>query len=88
MYAGLRFSLETVDGYRLGKLAIPYSQIAQWINFLTSPHYDAQVIFAEQNLHTVEIYFQACEGLYSYLENRIHPNPYPESVHTEMAFAS
>jgi hypothetical protein len=88
MYAGLQFSLETVDGDRLGKLAVPYTQIAQWINFLASPHYDAQVIFAEQNLHTVEIYFQACEGLYSYLENRINPKPRQESVQTGMAFAS
>lgn len=75
MHAGLRFSQEMIDGDRFGKLVVPYAQIAHWINFLASPHYGAHVVFAEQNPYGVEIYFQGCEGLYSYLERRVNADP-------------
>ncbi|MBW4690261.1 MAG: hypothetical protein KME27_00680 [Lyngbya sp. HA4199-MV5] len=74
MQPALNFSLEIVDGERLGKLAVPYVQVARWLNFLTSPHYGAQIIFAEQGREGVTIYFDACEGMYSYLDDRLHPN--------------
>ncbi|MBW4468793.1 MAG: hypothetical protein KME45_00110 [Stenomitos rutilans HA7619-LM2] len=73
MQPALNFSLEIVDGERLGKLAVPYVQMARWLNFLTSPHYGAEIIFAEQGRDGVTIYFDACEGMYSYLSDRIHP---------------
>ena len=72
MQSALNFSLEIVDGERLGKLAVPYVQVARWLNFLTSPHYGAQIIFAEQTKEGVTIYFDACEGMYSYLNDRLH----------------
>ncbi len=72
MHAGLKFSLELVDGERLGKLAVPHTQMACWLNFLTAPHYGAQIIFAEQGCDGVTIYFDACEGMYGYLSDRIN----------------
>ena len=72
MQPALKFSLEIVDGERLGKLAVPYVQVARWLNFLTSPHYGAQIIFAEQGRESVTIYFDACEGMYSYLSDRLN----------------
>ena len=72
MQPALKFSLEIVDGERLGKLAVPYVQVARWLNFLTSPHYGAQIIFAEQGREGVTIYFDACEGMYSYLSDRLN----------------
>lgn len=74
MQPALKFSLEIVDGERLGKLAVPYVQVARWLNFLTSPHYGAQIIFAEQGREGVTIYFDACEGMYSYLSDRLNPD--------------
>lgn len=72
MHVALKFSLETVDGERLGKLAVPHHQVARWLNFLTSPHYGAHIIFAEQGKEDVTIYFDACEGMYAYLGDRIN----------------
>ena len=89
MQPALKFSLEIVDGERLGKLAVPYIHVARWLNFLTSPHYGAQIIFAEQDREGVTIYFDACEGMYSYLRDRIHPDratPHPQP--TPLALAS
>ncbi|UBF25718.1 hypothetical protein K9N68_29875 [Kovacikia minuta CCNUW1] len=71
MHARLKFSLEVVDGERLGKLTVPLSQVAEWINFLTSPHYGTRIIFAEQSNEGDTLYFDACEGLYRYLSDRI-----------------
>jgi hypothetical protein len=68
----LQFSVETIDGYRLGKLAVPYSQIADWLNFLVAPQYRAEIISAEQCKDYVEIYFQSSEGLYLYLDMRLN----------------
>jgi hypothetical protein len=86
---GLRFSLEVVDGDRCGRLFVPFSQVAQWINFLVNPHYNVQVIAAEQGINGVEIYFQACEGLYGYLADRIDAEVHSHrDVSPEMALAS
>ena len=74
MQTALKFSLEIVDGERLGKLSVPYVHVARWLNFLTSPHYGAEIIFAEQGREGVTIYFDACEGMYSYLTDRLHPD--------------
>ncbi len=74
MQPALKFSLEMVDGEKLGRLAVPYVQVARWLNFLTSPHYGAQIIFAEQGREGVTIYFDACEGMYSYLSDRLNPD--------------
>lgn len=74
MQPALKFSLEIVDGERLGKLVVPYVQVARWLNFLTSPHYGAQIIFAEQGREGVTLYFDACEGMYSYLHDRLTPD--------------
>jgi hypothetical protein len=85
MQPALKFSLEIVDGERLGKLSVPYSHVARWLNFLTSPHYGAQIIFAEQGREGLTIYFDACEGMYSYLRDRI--NPEPKVTHREASLA-
>jgi hypothetical protein len=74
------FSVETIDGCRFGKLAIPHSQIADWLNFLTNPQYRTDMISAEQESSSVTIYFQASEGLYLYLGMRLS--------HTAVAMAS
>ncbi|NJN87383.1 MAG: hypothetical protein HC881_15100 [Leptolyngbyaceae cyanobacterium SL_7_1] len=65
------FSVETIDGCHLGKLAIPYNQIADWLNFLTNSQYRTEIISAEQGSSSVDIYFQASEGLYLYLGMRL-----------------
>jgi hypothetical protein len=75
MYAGLKFYLEIVDGARLGKLIVPFPQIAYWLNFLTSPHYGVQIIYTEQGTEVVTIYFDAYEEVYAYLGDRLHAKP-------------
>jgi hypothetical protein len=71
MYFELKFSLEVVEGTRLGKLVVPLAQVARWLNFLTSPHYGAEIIFSEQGQETVTIYFDAYDEVYSYLSDRL-----------------
>lgn len=72
MNSPLQFSVETVDGCRLGKLGVPSSQIADWLNFLINPQYQAEIVAAEQNQEWIDIYFQASEGLYLYLDARLN----------------
>lgn len=67
----LQFSVEMIDGCRLGKLGVPSSQVADWLNFLVTPQYRAEIVAAEQNQEWIDIYFQASEGLYLYLETRL-----------------
>jgi len=89
MHSKLKFSLEVIDGERLGKLAVSLSQVAYWLNFLTSPHYGARIIYAEQDCEGVTIYFSACEGMYGYLSDRASSEPktlQPETA--QLAFAS
>jgi hypothetical protein len=66
-----RFVVEMIDGARTGKLTVPLTQTADWINFLVTPHYRAEIIAAEQTRQGIEIYFAAGEGLYAYLEGRL-----------------
>ena len=68
-----QFSVETIDGNRLGKLGVPLSQISDWLNFLVTPHYQAEIISAEQEQDWISIYFEAGEGLYTYLDQRLTP---------------
>ena len=68
-----RFTVETVDGARLGKLGVPLPQISDWLNFLVTPHYQAEIISAEQEHEWINIYFEAGEGLYAYLDRRLSP---------------
>lgn len=65
------FTVEWVDGFPLGRLWIPLSQAADWINFLVTPHYQVEIIAAEQDAEVLSICFEASEGLYSYLEGRL-----------------
>lgn len=67
------FLIETVDGYRFGKLSLPLGHIADWLNFLASPHYNAQIISAEQDSAHIDIFFEASEGLYAYIEEKLNP---------------
>lgn len=67
-----QFTVETIDGSRLGKLDVPLSQIADWLNFLVTPHYQAEIISAEQEKDWINIYFEAGEGLYTYLDRRLN----------------
>ena len=71
-YQNTSFSVELVDGCRLGRLGIPLPQIADWLNFLATPHYQTDIISAEQESERLSIYFEASEGLYSYLEVRLN----------------
>jgi hypothetical protein len=65
------FGVEIVDGYRLGRLLVPLSEVADWLNFLVTPHYRAEIVSAEQVSDRLCIYFEANEGLYSYLEGKL-----------------
>jgi len=67
------FAVEIVDGYRLGRLWVPLPQVADWLNFLATPHYQAELVSAEQSGDCLSLYFEASEGVYSYLEARLHP---------------
>lgn len=70
MQAELKFSLEVVDGDQLGKLNIPFTQVARWFNVLTSPHYNVQILHTEQDWDGVTIYFAADEAMYWYVSDR------------------
>lgn len=90
MHSKLSFSVEVINGDRLGCLAIPFLQVADWINFLASPHYGAQVISAEQKGDSIHLYFQGGDGLYGYLDMRINTNAKmsPEASLSALALAS
>ncbi|MEB3359294.1 MAG: hypothetical protein VKK04_21390 [Synechococcales bacterium] len=66
------FSVETIDGCRLGRIRVPCSQVADWLNFLVAPQYQAAFVFAEQCRETIDLYFEAAEGVYFYLEARLN----------------
>lgn len=72
MQAATRFSVETIDGDRFGKLTVPQGQIADWLNFLVNPQYHADLMWAEQEHEVVHLYFEANEGLYLYLDMRLN----------------
>lgn len=65
------FQIDTVDGLRLGCLQVPLPEVADWLNFLVTPHYRADIVSAEQLGDRLHIYFAANEGLYVYLEHRL-----------------
>jgi hypothetical protein len=56
---------------RLGKLKVPHRKVADWINFLTSPRQQVQILSAENNRGSITIYFQASEHLYTYLDTNL-----------------
>ncbi|MGB3491359.1 MAG: hypothetical protein WBA57_01435 [Elainellaceae cyanobacterium] len=66
------FSVETVDGYQLGRLTVPLTQVADWLNFLAAPQYRASLVSAEQSADVMDLYFQASDGVYLYLEVRLN----------------
>ncbi len=74
-YSDPAFVVEVVDGYPLGKLQVPLVQVADWLNFLATPHYRAEIVMAEQGGDRLSIYFAASEGLYTYLQTRLHAQP-------------
>jgi hypothetical protein len=65
------FSIEEIDGCRLGRLCVPLSDVADWLNFLATPGYRASLVAAEQDADHVDLYFQGNGGLYLYLEKRL-----------------
>ncbi|WP_204139802.1 hypothetical protein [Halomicronema sp. CCY15110] len=65
------FHVDVVDGFRLGCLHVPLAEVADWLNFLVTPHYRADIISAEHVSDRLHIYFEASDGLYAYLENRL-----------------
>lgn len=65
------FGIEVVDGYRLGRLQVPLTDVADWLNFLVTPHYRTDIISAERVGEYIQIYFEANEGVYTYLEGRL-----------------
>lgn len=69
--SSVAFQVEVVDGYRLGCLQVPLTTVAEWLNFLVTPHYRAEIVSAEQVGDRLHIYFEANEGLYAYLEMRV-----------------
>jgi hypothetical protein len=83
MSTQLEFSVESIDGSRLGKLSVPAQKIADWINFLVSPKQGAQIVSARQDDDCLTLYFQGDEGLYSYLDGRFNcivVAPHPETI--------
>jgi len=75
------FSVELVDGCRLGRLWIPFSQMADWLNFLIAPHYSIEILAVEQGSDHIHVSFQASEGVYLYLDRYL-------SAASTMALAS
>lgn len=88
MHAGLKFSLEVVNGDRLGRLVVPFPQMARWLNFLTSPHYGAQIVYTEQGVENLTIYFDAYEEVYSYLGDRLSNESSPTQPEYSLPLAS
>jgi hypothetical protein len=83
MSTQLEFSVESIDGSRLGKLSVPVQKAADWINFLVSPKQGAQIISARQDDAWLTLYFQGDEGLYAYLDGRFNcilVAPHPEAI--------
>ncbi|MBD2093600.1 hypothetical protein H6F90_00325 [Trichocoleus sp. FACHB-591] len=72
MSTQLEFSVESIDGSRLGKLSVPTQKVADWINFLVSPKQGAQIVSARQDEDYLTLYFQGDEGLYAYLDGRFN----------------
>ncbi|MBD1909302.1 MULTISPECIES: hypothetical protein [unclassified Leptolyngbya] len=75
------FSTELVDGCCLGRLHVPFSEIADWLNFLIMPHYQVDILAVEQAVDHISISFQANEGVYLYLERFLNAS-------SDMALAS
>jgi len=71
------FSIETIDGCRLGHLRVPCTRVADWLNFLATPQYRAALVFAEQCRETIDLYFEAGEGVYLYLDARLNQSSLP-----------
>ncbi|UBF28946.1 hypothetical protein K9N68_14540 [Kovacikia minuta CCNUW1] len=71
MPAQVQFCVVETDGSRLGKLSIPHRKSADWINFLVSPRQQVQIVFAEERRGGINLYFQADERLYAYLQTRL-----------------
>lgn len=71
------FSIDYTDGDRLGKLSVPLTDVADWLNFLATPYYHATIVSAEQSSSRVSIYFQSSEGLYLYLDQRLNAVNFP-----------
>jgi hypothetical protein len=69
--SSVTFRVDIVDGMRLGCLQVPLPDVASWLNFLVTPHYRAAIVSAEQVGDRLQIYFEANEGLYFYLEQRL-----------------
>ena len=69
--ASVTFQINVVDGFRLGCLQIPLTAVADWLNFLVTPHYRVDIISAEQVSDRLHVHFEASDGLYAYLENRL-----------------
>lgn len=91
MSSQVKFRVETVDGSQLGKLGVPYPQVAEWISFLVAPRRNAQIVSAKQWVNGVIIYFQANEELYAYLEGHINSQVgaiHPENVYIGKALAA
>ena len=65
------FQVEIIDGYRLGRLQISLNDVADWLNFLVTPHYRTEIVSAEQTGDRLNIYFEANEGVYTYLAGRL-----------------
>ena len=72
MDARVKFSLEMVDGCYFGKMVLPFAQVANWLNFLTTPHYDIEILQSESVESGIVIWFQASEWLYWYLGEVLH----------------
>jgi len=65
------FRVDVVDGFRLGCLQVPLPEVADWLNFLVTPHYRAEIVSAEQLGDRLQLHFEANDGLYTYLERRL-----------------
>lgn len=66
------FSVETIDGTDFGRLTVPLVDIADWLNFLAAPQYRARLVAAEQGEGYVDLYFEASDGVYLYLDVRLN----------------
>jgi len=71
------FMIDCTDGEQLGKLSVSLNEVADWLNFLATPHYRATIVSAEQASDSVTIYFHGNEGLYLYLERLFTESLFP-----------
>ncbi|MBD1824394.1 hypothetical protein H6F51_18140 [Cyanobacteria bacterium FACHB-DQ100] len=72
MFAEPEFVIEVCDGVRLGRLYLPFKDIAEWMNFLLEPQQQSQIVLVQQHSQGISLYFHGSERIYAYLDGRFN----------------